>query len=334
VSAQPPLNAFLFTFKARPRAVLAPATLLFAGAAALMIGLYLALNWRTLNALPSLLAQLPEQTKTGSDPALAMAFLSGVFGLVGGAFVLLIPLFVLLAAFEAACLRWMIRGQAPGWFGMDFTSGDVWRVYGVYWCWLIGQYLVSFATSMATMPFMLAAMVPLLAAGKPDPANIWHWQLSVQLPLACLQYGVIAFLSVRFAPAAATAIARQRFSFLEAWTVTRGRSLAMFCALAGWWVIMIVGVVGAFAPLSWSLLAKLWPYLSSMASKPDPEAAPKYLADCLKLLTAPQTLGLAGLAYLAQAVIYLGYKLMTFGVNARAALAALEAGKIKVEPAG
>lgn len=49
---------------------------------------------------------------------------------------LIFAIFVWFAAYEAACLRWMIRGEQKGPFGISFDA-DTWRVYGTYWAWLI-----------------------------------------------------------------------------------------------------------------------------------------------------------------------------------------------------
>src|SRR5262249_47612508 len=150
-----------------------------------MLAALVALNWGFIHDFPKLVQSLPGAQD--GDQTAGFAFMARVFGLTGSVLLLMIPLFILLAAYEAACLRWMIRGEAPGLCGLTLDA-DVWRVYGVYWCWFATQYIVSIAASFLIFPIMFASMTPFLVGAKPDFHAMIQWQLTVQLPLLTLQY--------------------------------------------------------------------------------------------------------------------------------------------------
>lgn len=318
-----PLNATFFTLKKRDRAVLAPATFMLVLIQAVLIGLLVLLNWGFFSHLGTLFANGFEEPSE-QDAGLMVA---GMFGLFGFGFLLMIPMYLAFAAYEAACLRWMIRGEAPGLFGLALDH-DTWRVYGIYWCWLIGYMVIGTVVSILAMPLMMMSMGDILSNPSPDPVQLIQWQLSVQLPIMLLQYIPMIFLGVRFAPAAATSIARRRFSLFEAWTVTNGRFWALFgsffllgaiCAA----VYLIVNGAG-FAFLLGDVVRAMfadWPNVNN-------EQAEQVVA---RLFNA-QTIGILIALYVFSGLISLGYVLMSYGVNARAAVAALEEGKIAEAP--
>ena len=315
-----PLNATFFTLKSRPRAVLLPATLATMALVGLIVAAFAALNWGTLSSIPQLILSAPE----GGDEEIAMRLMGGIFMLVGSALLLLFPLYLALAAYEAACLRWMIRGEAPGLFGLALDA-DTWRVYGVYWCWFLAHLTLSFGFGILMIPIMLMSFGSIAMDPSADPAALAQYQLTIQLPFTLLQYLVLIFLGVRFSPAAATSVARRRFSFFEAWTVTRGR----FWALLGAWVLLwliflaVYSIVGAFT--FGAVFAQLWPLMLENFNKPGGDHG----AEVAAILLAPGMWTTIGLGYLALILVGLGYALMSFGVNARAALLALEEGKIE-----
>jgi hypothetical protein len=143
-----PLNAAFFTLKRRDRAVLLPATIVLIVVVALIAAAFVALNWNMLSQLPQWLSMNAVDAK---NPERALSLVGGAFGLVGSAFLLMIPLYLCVAAYEAACLRWMIRGEAPGLFGWRFDD-DTWRVYGVYWCWLAVKMAVGWRSARWRRP--------------------------------------------------------------------------------------------------------------------------------------------------------------------------------------
>src|SRR6185503_16172494 len=113
-----PLKATFFTLKHRDRAVLLPATLVLIVLLALIAAAWAALNWGALLRIAELLQAGASQTKPQMDDAAAMNLMFGMFALMGWSIILLFPAYLVVAAYEAACLRWMIRGEAPGLFGL------------------------------------------------------------------------------------------------------------------------------------------------------------------------------------------------------------------------
>jgi hypothetical protein len=312
-----PLKATFFTLKHRDRAVLLPATLVMIVLVALIVAAWAALNWR-------MFALMFELTQLGSGQAneeQALAMFSGMMGLFLSTFLLLIPLYIVVAAYEAACLRWMIRGEAPGLFGLTLNN-DTWRVWGVYWCWLVTNLAISMVAGMLMMPltFMMMGDIIAQAPKEPDPAMMWNLQLKLQA-LSLIQYIPMIFIGVRFGPAAATSIARRRFSFFEAWTVTSERFWALLGSFAVLWLIAGAAMIAAAVPLT----LRMWPYFEAMWREPSDATMQAYFQAYL----VPENLMWAGAGYVVVVVAWLWLSLMSFGVNARAALAALEEGKIQ-----
>lgn len=318
-----PLKATFFTLKHRDRAVLLPATLVMIFVVALIAAAWVAINWGTLAQIFELSRDPGAQT----DETQSVRLLTGVMGIVGSAFLILFPLFIALASYEAACLRWMIRGEAPGLFGLTLDH-DTWRVWGVYWCWLVAQMAVSFVTSIVMIPFMFMMVGEIAAQGpNPDPQLAWDLQVKMQA-LSLIQYIPLAFIGIRLGPAAATSIARRRFSFFEAWTVTSDRFAALLGSWALLWVLFGLVYAALFGVTYGVLVGDLVPQIVA--------AWPAFPAGAAEELTtrlfSQRGLTLIGAAYAGFFVIWIAYSLMAFGVNARAALAAMEEEKIKEEP--
>jgi hypothetical protein len=320
-----PLKATFFTLRRRDRAVLLPATIVLLVIVALIVAGFIALNWNTLTHLAEFVPTMAQQDPEEVDQTAAMNFVFGMFGLFGTGLLFLFPLYVALAAYEAACLRWMIRGEAPGLFGLALNN-DTWRVYGVYWVWFVGQMAVSMACSMVLLPFMFADMGELARSQDPDAA--WRWQLKFQL-ISLVQYVPLLLLGPRLAPAAATAIARRRFSFFEAWSATEDRYFAMLGSFALITVpaIAIYVAVSLGASLayygSWAEVVAMW------TRPPTPEQA----REAWQAGLTARSLTISAVSLGVILVLWLVWTLLSFGINARAAMAALDEGKIQVDPA-
>jgi hypothetical protein len=315
-----PLRATFFTLKRRDRAVLLPATLVFLAIMTVIIAAFVALNWGTIVQFQDFM-QLGASGEQPSEEA-SLQFMGRFFALFGTILLFMFPIYITIAAYEAACLRWMIRGEAPGLFGLTINN-DVWRVWGVYWCWVIAQMAISMAMSIVMIPMMFMTMGEIMR--DPSPEAMMRWQLTVQLPLTLLQYIPLIFIGIRFGPAAATSVQRNRFSFFEAWTVTNGRFWTLFGSFAVLWLLAGLAIVVIFCATYGALIGDLLPRLIS-----DPTTFPG--EEFARRIFSPRGLTLIGAGYVASAVVMLIYAVMGYGVNARAAIAAQEAGKIAFVP--
>ncbi len=316
-----PLNAAFFTLKHRDRAVLLPATVALIAILAAFVGLFFLLNWGFFSQISGLIAS-GDGPQTDQQTGQLVA---GMFGLMGLSVLFMFPIYLAFAAYEAACLRWMIRGEAPGLFGLTLDH-DTWRVYGVYWCWFLGYMVIGTIVSMLAIPFTMMSMGNIMTDPTPDPYEMMRWQFSVQLPIMIAQYVPMIFLGVRFGPAAATSVARQRFSFFEAWTVTRGRFWPLLGAFALLWlifgVIYLITNGAGFAFVMGDVFRAVfadWPNVDQERGE-----------EMLRRIFNTQTIAIMVGLYLLNGVVGLGYALMSYGVNARAAMVALEEGKIEV----
>lgn len=319
------LNATFFTLRKRDRAVLLPATLVMAALVALIVAAFAAINWGFFGQVFEMVRQGRSEPLTDNE---SVIFVSRMFVLFGSTILLLFPFYLVLAAYEAACLRWLIRGETPGLFGLTLDH-DTWRVYGVYWCWVALQYAIGMVAGIVMMPLMFMTMGDIISDPTPDPMEMVRWQLTFQLPLTLLQYVPLAFFGVRFAPAAATSVARRRFSPLEAWTVTKGRFWDLFGSFAVLWLITgaaFIIVLGAFCGVVFGHLI-----VTLFADWPNVHA--EGVQTLFERLFSPAVIPFIAGSYVAYFAIGIGYMLMSYGVNARAALAALEEGKISPAPA-
>lgn len=312
-----PLKATFFVLKPRDRMVLLPATLVFVAIIAALLGAFAALNWSTLLHFRDLFAQsaaggVMSEAEVGH-------FVGRVFGVFGAAMLLLFPFYIAVAAYEAACLRWMIRGEAPGLFGITIDN-DAWRVWGIYWVWLLVNFAVSIAVSIVTMPLMFMTMGEIMR--NPTQEAMMDWQMRVQLPLTFLQNIPLIFLSIRFGPAAATSVALEHFSFFTAWKVTSGRFWALFGSHFLLWlgisVVMALMVGGLYAVLLPDFVAHLLANWRTMTPQ-----------DAMVLIMTPRGFTIIGISYATYFVLFALYAIFAFGINARATLAALDEGKIE-----
>jgi hypothetical protein len=213
-----PLNATFFAFRKRERGgVLMRASLAFVIAALVLYAAFIAVFWTQLAPIISWYADLIATMAGGQyDPnAMAGMTLPAGIGFVAlGAIVWLFFFCVLFAAYEAACLKWMIHGETGGFMGLSLGA-DTWRVYGTYWLWFLLYIGFSIVMGILLGVFMMVFAANALGGGA-DPSSVL-----LALPVYyVVQYGLMIYFGVRFAPAAATSVARRKFSFFQAWTVT------------------------------------------------------------------------------------------------------------------
>jgi hypothetical protein len=106
--------------------------------------------------------------------------------------------------------------------------------------------------------------------------------------------------------------------------VTRGRFWELLGSFAILWIVAGIALALVVALTTGPILAQLWPLFQGLWQKPSEANMQAYF----NAMLSPQSLALAGLGYAGYFVVLLGLALMSFGVNARAAMAALEEGRI------
>jgi hypothetical protein len=227
---------------------------------------------------------------------------------------------VLYASFEAACLRWMVRGETGGFMGLTLGA-DTWRVYSGYWLW----FLLYMGFSMAMGIVVITIVGILTVASSGDPAAM----ASGMIAGYALQYATLIYFATRFAPAAATSIARRKFSFFQAWKVTKGRFWALF---GSFFILFLINFLfGVIIAGVWfaTVLGSAAPDWSSVH---DIESLNRVYVEIMQAyiqsFTQASTWIVVAALQVASALFGLLIYVAMFGVNARAAQAALEEGKI------
>jgi Na+/H+ antiporter NhaC len=226
--------------------------------------------------------------------------------------------YFLLAAYEAACLRWMIRGEVKGLFGLALDA-DTLRVYFTYWLWfflLMALYVLLWIVVGAAI-----VGVAMSAGSSADPAAVMGPGFLIAMLLFLGMILGMIYFGVRFAPAAATSIAKRRFAFFDAWTVTKGRFWALLGSYLLLFLMYFVGIVilgvAAGVAMGFSLFGQM-----------QAGAEPQSMEQMLALFASPSVWIPAVICYGLMIVGAFMFYIALFGVNARAAQAALEEGKI------
>lgn len=299
-----PLRATFYTFRRHGErgGVLLGATLITAALGVALLAAFIALCWPLFAALFSM-------SGASASPEQVFNAIGAMFWAVFVGFFFVFALYVLFAAYEAACLRWMIRREAPGWYGLNLGA-DTWRVYSGYWVWFLIQLVVSMVVGIVMMPLTFMAMIP---ASDGAPEAQMASLLGLQFIIYLVQYAILIFIGVRFAPAAATSIARRRFSFFEAWKVTRGR----FWALFGSFFILMAAYLVVAGVFMTAVFATIYNASGGFTGTADPTA-----------LFQPAVLASFGGLYVLVLLTGVFYVVLSFGVNARAVIAAIDDGKI------
>lgn len=315
-----PLNATFFAFKKRERGgVLTGASIAFAVLAIVLYAALLGFIWFALGQNPLEMSQMAAQAQADPEAIQQMMSPGNIAIMVLVYLIFTFAICVLFAAYEAACLRWMIRGETKGFFGLALDD-DTWRVYGIYWVWFVGFIIgaIAFLIIMGILGATIAA-----TAGADSP---------VMLILPLLFFIVPIYLCTRLAPAAATAIAERRFAFFDAWSTSSDRFWALFGAFFLLWLIYMLLVCGiTVAWLSWAVGPRL---AEIFAGGSDPTAASIAINQAtMDAMSAPAGMLIYAGVTMATWIIAIMFYIALFGVNARAAVAALEEGKITPEAA-
>lgn len=295
-----PLRATFFALHHRGRhGVLLRATVAFAVlSSALMGAALLAMSF----AFGDLLSWSPGGPPQAPNP-------SGMLWSIPLVFLVAFFYALVLASYEAACLRWLIRGEARGWSGLT-VDDDAWRVYGAYWIWL-GIY-VGWALAYVILKALLARLL-----------GAEHWGVWVGL-------GVLGFAAlvsiVSLAPATAATVAKKRFAFFEATQATDER----FLPLLGSFAVILVGqwLLQQGATVAWWTWALGADWVESFRG----------VSDYFSLARAQSEVTSAAVVQTGEATVWLisgasfllslsGMVLM-FGVNARAVLLAIQERRI------
>lgn len=311
-----PLNATFFAFQRREQSgVLLRATLAYVLIAIVVAGAFIALNWQAMNDYLAWTVSMSQQTEVDpNNPFGGMMPPQSVMALGGWYFLFLIFFYLLLAAYEAACLRWMIRGERRGFLGLALDA-DTWRVYFTYWIWfflLIAAYIVFAIVVFGAMAGAMMGAQP----GVGPSASIGIAAALIGLALVLL----LIYFAVRFAPAAATSIAKRRFAFFEAWTVTKGRFWALLGAFVLLWLMYFVGVI----VLSGGAVFAMGAGVAQMQSGAEPQSTEQMFAVFSSPSVWVPLVVCYGLMIIGAFVFYVAL----FGVNARAALAAINEGRL------
>lgn len=320
-----PLNATFFAFRKREQGgVLLRASIGFAIGLIVILGVFAALLWQVMGPV---FAWYGELMAAGGDPA-AMSNSpppTGILWIVVAEIPFLFFVFLLLAAYEAACHRWMIRGETGGGLLGLNLGADTWRVYATYWVWFglfIGMYILCAVVFIGMIASMLGA------SGDPGVSGL------IGLGVVFAFFLAVIYILVRLAPAAATSVGRRKFSFFSAWTVTSGRFWALFGAFLLLVLInMVVSIVLSIVAFG-VLFAGAFSNLNVADAAGDPNAfSQAYFEGLTQLFSNPATIAMVAGYYLVAGAIGLLFYVLFYGVNSRAVQAALEEGKISEEPA-
>jgi hypothetical protein len=304
------LDATFYAFKKRgERFVLTRAAAAYLALYALIACAYLVVSWGSFSALMGwyfgMVGSLGQGGGFTPPPPEALAMVPG--GIAVGLVCL-----VLFAAFEAACLRWLVRGEkGGGLFGLTLGA-DTWRVLLTYLVWLL--LFIAFSIAVALFYVAVSAFSSLGGAAT--------WVAMLLGALAPL--GFVALLlwgAVRLAPAAATSVARRRFAFFGALSVTRTH----YWPLLGAFIILYVGyfvaatIVGQIAQIP--MQQAMAPMLREMMSGNVGAMA----TQMQEVMAQPSYMAFVVVYSVVSAIIATVFYIATFGVNARAMQAAGEA---------
>ncbi len=306
----------LFARRAK-QGVLTKATLAYYAATILVAALFFLAAGSAILTIAQAYGPLMQATMQGREPGMeeVAPLLQAYLALSPLILILLFVSFLLFAAFEAAVLRWLIRGEeGGGLFGLRFNA-DMWRVWFSYWVWfvlLIGFYIACFVVAIA------AGVASVAVVGR-DNANPGIAVALVTLFVG-LFLGATLYILIRLAPATAASVGLNRFAFFNAWTATRHRFWSLLGAFILPSLIYLV-VIMLFQGVLFGII--LAPLIGTMATggPPDPTAL---LTSLLTPTNIAILLALFLLVVVAQAILRLCY----MAVNAKLVRVALANGEL------
>lgn len=312
-----PLNATFFALRKREKSgVLTGATVAYFVIMLVVLGGFIALNFQGLGVVMGWYGQLLSSAASGVEPNIDASTIPPGVGMF---FLTLIPfmfvIYLLFAAYEAACLRWMIRGETGGLMGLSLGA-DTWRVYSTYWIWFLLYMGFSIVFSVITMVVIGVGAVS--SNGAADPTQAIAGSALLVALVTLIRIVLMIFFGVRLAPAAAISVGLRKFSFFKAWTVSKGR----FWALLGAFLLALLIFIVAEIVIGGVVFAVVGAGLMQMGPNAD-------TSQVLSTLLTPQNLIVIGVAYALILALSVFLYLLFFGINARAVIAAAEDGKIE-----
>lgn len=274
---------------------------------------FLALTWSSLGPFFATYMSFIQSSMGQGTPSEAQTqeFLRTLLPLAGPYFIMMVVTYLLLAAFEAAVHRWLVRGETGGFLGLTLGA-DTWRVYLSYWLWL----LVGIVLYVAFLIVGLIIGVVSAVVGVQGAIGVAF--VVIAAIAACIPF---IYVLLRLAPASATSIGRKRFAFFDAWRVTEGRALSMLGAFLIIFALFFVAYL-AFAIAFGIIIAIPLAGMTAAGAVPDPQML---FAELLQ----PAMLAPIIAALIAYTVAVFVLFLALMGVNARAVRVALQEGRIE-----
>jgi hypothetical protein len=319
------LNATFFAFRKRERGgVLLAATLAYIAIAFVIFGVFAYFNWQAVLDYINWSMTMSQSAENAdpNDPNAVFASMmppASVMSLLPAYFLVTLVSYFLLAAYEAACLRWMIHGEVKGLFGLALDA-DTLRVYFGYWLWFFLFMALYIVLWMVIAGVFVGVMMAAGSGG--DPAAAMGPSVLIAILLFFALIAVMIYFGVRFAPAAATSIAKRRFAFFDAWTVTKGRFWALLGSYALLFLMYFVGIIILSVIAGMAMGFSIFGAMQAGAEPQSPE-------EVWAMFASPRVWIPGAICYGLMIIGVFVFYVALFGVNARAAQAALEEGKIQ-----
>ena len=324
-----PLNATFFAFRKREKnGVLTRAAAAYLVLAIVLLGVFVAINIQAMGPVFSWYGEaVATAAKGGAAASAVQPPPAGFFILFLTILPFLFAFYVLTAAFEAACLRWLVRGESGGGImGLSFGA-DTWRVYLVYWIWFFLYMAFSIIGGIVSGIVVMGAFMSGSRTG--DLASMGGL-IGASLIVRLLLYFVFLYFAVRWAPASAMSVARKQFSFFESWDVTKSR----FWPLFGSFLIVVLIALGIEIVLGGIVFGVAMSGAWSAIVAAGPTPTPAQTSAILSALFTPQNFAVLCGTYVVFLALALVLYVMFYGINARAVIAAAEDGKVQIPGIG
>lgn len=291
----------------------------------ILIGAFVAVAWSSILSFGTAYYTFITAALAGgpppdpNDPAF-MALMQAMAGLAGFGFIFIFFVYLLLASFEAAIHRWLVRGETgAGLLGLNLGA-DTWRVYFCYWVWFFVYVGLSIGVSLAG-----ALIAGVLGAALTSAQVGEGLVIGVTTAVIVVFYLAMLYVLIRLAPATAVTVGLKRFSYFKAWTATRGRFWPM---LGAYLLLAIVYFIGYCVLLAVGFGVALGPVMGSFAQGAPPDAETFFAA-----LMQPTTLAILGVLYLVLFAMGMVFYIAFMGINAAAARVAIAEGRLGAPPA-